>query len=310
MFSLEESEVREEIVSEMQTVGDVMRYLITTFDASDVFYGHGADNAFEEAQLMLAPVLNLEFSEIEEFYDTRLTVRERKEIAEFAVKRIFEHIPTAYLTNISWFCNIPFYVDERVLIPRSPIGELIKNRFEGYLPQDQESFQILDMCTGSGCIAIATAVTMDGAALVDAVDVSEDAIDVCYTNIENIGVEELVTPIMSDLFEKLEGMSYDLIIANPPYVDEVDLNNMPEEYLHEPRLALESGEDGLDLTIRILREAPKYMKERAWLICEVGNSMVNLTARYPDYSFRFIEFKNGGNGVFAATREELLSYQF
>jgi ribosomal protein L3 glutamine methyltransferase len=259
---------------------------------------------------MLAPVLNLEFSEIEEFYDTRLTVRERKEIAEFAVKRIFEHIPTAYLTNISWFCNIPFYVDERVLIPRSPIGELIKNRFEGYLPQDQESFQILDMCTGSGCIAIATAVTMDGAALVDAVDVSEDAIDVCYTNIENIGVEELVTPIMSDLFEKLEGMSYDLIIANPPYVDEVDLNNMPEEYLHEPRLALESGEDGLDLTIRILREAPKYMKEGAWLICEVGNSMVNLTARYPDYSFRFIEFKNGGNGVFAATREELLSYQF
>ena len=131
MFSLEESEVREEIVSEMQTVGDVMRYLITTFDASDVFYGHGADNAFEEAQLMLAPVLNLEFSEIEEFYDTRLTVRERKEIAEFAVKRIFEHIPTAYLTNISWFCNIPFYVDERVLIPRSPIGELIKRLLIG-----------------------------------------------------------------------------------------------------------------------------------------------------------------------------------
>lgn len=310
MFELEEREIQNEIVNELKTIGDVMRYLVTVYDESDIYYGHGAENAFEEAQLLLAPVLNLEFSEIEEFYSSRLTKREKQKIAQLAARRILERIPTAYLTNVSWFCDIPFYVDQNVLIPRSPIAELIRNRFAGYIDPEVEHPQILDLCTGSGCIAIATAAAFDRNAQVDAVDISEDVMDVLYANIENTGMEQTVYPVMSDLFEKLEGMQYDLIVANPPYVDAEDLNDMPEEYLHEPRMALEAGDDGLDLVVRILREAPKYMKENSYLICEVGNSMVNLAQRYPDFKFNYIEFKNGGIGVFAVTREELLGYSF
>lgn len=310
MLELDEVELKDEIVNELKNIDDFVRYLMTIFDQSDIYFGHGAVDPYEEAILLLSAVLNLNFEDFSDYGQARLTKRERENVAKIVTKRIFERIPTSYLTNISWFCNIPFYVDERVLIPRSPIAQLIKDRFTKYLPQEQEEYHILDLCTGSGCIAIATALYFKGQAMVDAVDLSEDALEVCYTNVENLEVEHLVTPIQSDLFERLEGIKYDLIVCNPPYVDQIDLNEMPDEFLCEPRIALEAGEDGLEIAVKILREAPKYMKDHSYLICEVGNSMIHLQERYPDFKFNFIDFDNGAVGVFAITKEELLGYKF
>ncbi|MBC8653268.1 50S ribosomal protein L3 N(5)-glutamine methyltransferase [Providencia vermicola] len=221
------------------------------------------------------------------------------------LRRINERIPVAYLTNRSWFCGHEFYVDERVLIPRSPIGELINNHFVGLLTDEPQA--ILDLCTGSGCIAIACAYEFPEAEI-DAVDISADVLAVTEQNIASHGLEHQVVPIRSDLFRDMPEVKYDLIVTNPPYVDAEDMDDLPEEFRVEPELALAAGSDGLKLVRRILANAPRFLTKEGVLVCEVGNSMVHLIEQYPDIPFIWLDFEYGGDGVFMLTREQLVEH--
>ena len=242
----------------------------------------------------------------EAMYQSRLTLVEKERVIRFIETRLGTRQPVAYLTNSAWFCGSEYYVDERTIVPRSPIGELIMQKFAGLI--DHEPKRILDMCTGSGCIAIACAQQFLEAE-VDAVDLSLDALDVAQINIERHGLAERVFPISSDLFNDIPKDKYDLIVTNPPYVDEEDLDDMPQEFHFEPEMSLGSGADGLDITKRILAQAADYLTDNGVLVCEVGNSMVHLIEQFPTVPFNWIEFKNGGLGVFSLTRAQLVEYR-
>lgn len=293
-------------VADLATIQDMMRWAYSYFNASDLYYGHGLDNAWDEATQLILTALSLPMDVPEAMYSSRLTRLEKERIIELVLHRLGLRKPVAYLTNSSWFCGSEYYVDERVIVPRSPIGELINNGFAGLI--SHEPHRILDMCTGSGCIAIACAERFPEAE-VDAVDLSLDALDVAQINIERHQVSHRVFPISSDLFNDLPQDKYDLIVTNPPYVDQEDLDDMPEEFHFEPELALGSGEDGLDLTKRILAQAADYLTENGVLVCEVGNSMVHLIEQFPAVPFNWIEFKNGGLGVFSLTYADLVKYR-
>ncbi|AKH88498.1 50S ribosomal protein L3 N(5)-glutamine methyltransferase [Edwardsiella tarda] len=294
----------DEAVNELHTIQDMLRWSVSRFNAAEVYYGHGTDNPWDEAVQLVLPTLYLPMDIPEEMRNARLTLSERHRIVERVIRRINERIPVAYLTNKAWFCGHEFYVDERVLVPRSPIGELIDNRFAGLISGSPQ--HILDMCTGSGCIAIACAYAFPEAE-VDAVDISGEVLEVTEHNIQQHGLEQQVTPIRSDLFRELPALRYDLIVTNPPYVDEEDMSDLPDEFRHEPELGLAAGSDGLKLVRRILACAPDYLSDDGVLICEVGNSMVHLMAQYPDIPFVWLEFDNGGDGVFMLTRQQLLA---
>ncbi|MBJ3814447.1 50S ribosomal protein L3 N(5)-glutamine methyltransferase [Shimwellia pseudoproteus] len=293
----------DEAVSELHTIQDMLRWAVSRFSAANIWYGHGTDNPWDEAVQLVLPTLYLPLDIPEDMRNCRLTSSERHRIVERVIRRINDRIPVAYLTNKAWFCGHEFYVDERVLVPRSPIGELINNQFQGLV--DNPPQLILDMCTGSGCIAVACAYAFPDAE-VDAVDISVDALAVAEQNIAAHGMEHNVTPIRSDLFRDLPQVPYDIIVTNPPYVDAEDMDDLPDEYKFEPELGLASGKDGLKLTRRILACAPDYLAENGVLICEVGNSMVHLMERYPEVPFTWLEFDNGGDGVFMLTRQQLL----
>lgn len=293
----------DEAVSELHTIQDMLRWTVSRLNAANVYYGHGTDNPWDEAVQLVLPSVFLPLDIPEDMHTARLTSSERHRIVERVIRRVNERIPVAYLTNKAWFCDMEFYVDERVLVPRSPIGELISNRFSGILHDKPQ--HILDMCTGSGCIAIACAYAFPETE-VDAVDISADALAVAERNIDTHGIENWVTPIRSDLFRELPPLQYDLIVTNPPYVDEEDMSDLPQEYRHEPVLGLASGSDGLKLTRRILACAPDYLTDDGVLICEVGNSMVHLMDQYPEIPFTWLEFENGGDGVFMLTKQQLL----
>ncbi|CDM90546.1 50S ribosomal protein L3 N(5)-glutamine methyltransferase [Xenorhabdus bovienii] len=295
----------DEAVAELHTILDMLRWSASRFNAANIYYGHGTDNSWDEALQLVLPTLHLPLDVPESMMAARLTSTERHRIVERVLRRINERIPVAYLTNRAWFCGHEFYVDERVLVPRSPIGELVNNQFAGLLPQEPST--ILDLCTGSGCIAIACAHEFPEAE-VDAVDVSGDALAVTEQNIENHGLLNRVIPILSDLFRDMPPMKYDLIVTNPPYVDEEDMNDLPDEFLREPELGLAAGVDGLTLARRILANAPDFLNEEGVLICEVGNSMVHLIDQYPGVPFTWLEFENGGDGVFMLTREQLIEH--
>ena len=295
----------DEAVNELHTIQDMLRWSVSRFSAANIWYGHGTDNPWDEAVQLVLPSLYLPLDIPEDMRTARLTSSEKHRIVERVIRRVNERIPVAYLTNKAWFCGHEFYVDERVLVPRSPIGELINNHFEGLIGHQPQ--HILDMCTGSGCIAIACAYAFPEAE-VDAVDISTDALAVTEHNIEEHGLIHHVTPIRSDLFRDLPTLQYDLIVTNPPYVDAEDMSDLPNEYRHEPELGLASGSDGLKLTRRILACAPDYLTDDGVLICEVGNSMVSLIEQYPDVPFEWVELKNGGLGVFAISREDLVKY--
>jgi len=233
---------------------------------------------------------------------SRLTKRERQMLVELVVTRIEQRIPVPYLTNSAWFAGLEFYVDERTLVPRSPIAELIEAKFKPWVETAPK--RILDLCTGSGCIAIACAYEFPDAE-VDAVDLSEDALEVADINIQNHGLSEQVFPIQSDLFSGVENEKYDLIVSNPPYVDAEDMEHLPEEYKHEPELGLACGHDGLDLVREMLRQAAGMLNDNGVLFVEVGNSQVHLEAAYPDIPFQWIEFSIGGHGVFTLTKAQL-----
>ncbi|WP_413723342.1 50S ribosomal protein L3 N(5)-glutamine methyltransferase [Sodalis sp. RH24] len=294
----------DEAVAELHSIQDLLRWTVSRFNAAQIFYGHGTDNPWDEALQLVLPSLFLPLDLPKDMYGSRLTSSERYRIVERVVRRINERIPVPYLTNKAWFCGLEFYVDERVLIPRSPIGELIDDRYRDLLPHPPG--HILDMCTGSGCIAIASAFAFPEAE-VDAVDISTDVLAVAEHNIQAYGLDERVTPLRSDLFRELPALRYDLIVTNPPYVDEEDMNDLPQEFHAEPVLGLAAGRDGLKLVRRILACAPQYLNDDGVLICEVGNSMVHLIEQFPDVPFNWLTFDHGGEGVFSLTREQLVA---
>ncbi|KAB7677690.1 50S ribosomal protein L3 N(5)-glutamine methyltransferase [Plesiomonas shigelloides] len=295
----------DEAVNELHTIQDMLRWTVSRFNAAGLYYGHGTDNPWDEAVALVLPTLFLPLDFPADMRNCRLTPSERHRIVERVLRRINDRVPVAYLTNSAWFCGMEFYVDERVLVPRSPIGELIQNHFDGLLPR--EPLRILDMCTGSGCIAIACAAEFPDAE-VDAVDISTDALTVAEQNIYAHALEQRVIPIRSDVFRDLPQDKYDLIVTNPPYVDAEDIADMPDEYHHEPAIGLASGMDGLKLTKRILAGAPDYLADDGVLICEVGNSMVHLEAQYPEIPFTWLEFEHGGLGVFMLTRQQIVDH--
>lgn len=292
----------EEAVNDLHTIQDILRWTISRFSAANIWYGHGTDNPWDEAVQLVLPSLHLPVDLPENMRFSRLTKSERQLIIDRVTRRVYERIPVAYLTHQAWFCGHEFYVDERVLVPRSPIGELINQRFSGLISHTPE--RILDLCTGSGCIAISCAYAFP-AAEVDAADISADALAVAEYNIQQHGMLQQVTPLHSDLFDQLAGVKYDLIVTNPPYVDAEGMDDLPDEYRHEPALGLAAGQDGLVLVNRMLAQAPDFLTEKGVLICEVGNSMVHLIAQYPDVPFTWLKFEQGGDGVFMLNRQQL-----
>ncbi|OOR95349.1 ribosomal protein L3 N(5)-glutamine methyltransferase [Canicola haemoglobinophilus] len=303
---LVESILADQVHNNLHTIQDFLRWTYSIFNRSDIYYGHGYDNAWDESLQLVLNGLQLPIDFPEQFYNSKLTQSEKDLLIQLVIARIEQRLPIAYLTNSAWFCGLEFYVDERVIVPRSPISALIMDKFQDLI--QQEPARILDLCTGSGCIAIACAEQFPQAE-VDAVDLSFDALNVAEINIERHNLTHRAFPIQSDLFKNLPGDQYDLIVTNPPYVDKEDLNDMPEEFHHEPEMALGSGIDGLTITKEILVNAADYLTDDGVLICEVGNSMVHLIEQFPDVPFQWLELKNGGLGVFALHKTDLLKYR-
>ena len=297
----------DKVAHELHSIQDFLRWTYSVFNRADIYYGQGYDNAWDESLQLVLGGLQLPLDLPTELFQSRLTPSEKETLVQLVLARIQQRVPVAYLTNSAWFCGHEFYVDERTIIPRSPISAIIQDRFEGLL--DAVPQRILDLCTGGGCIAIACAYAFPEAE-VDAVDLSFDALNVAEINIERHQLAHRVFPIQSDLFANIAGQKYDLIVTNPPYVDEEDLAEMPEEFHFEPEPALGSGMDGLDITKQILKQAPNYLTENGLLVCEVGNSMVSLIEQYPEVPFEWVELKNGGLGVFALRYKELVKYHY
>ncbi len=289
--------------AELKTIRDFIRLATSKFNENGLYYGHGTDNAWDEASALVLHTLHLPPSINPTVLDARLTQEERERLAALIEKRIAGRIPVPYLTNEAWFYGMPFYVDERVLIPRSPIAELIERQFTPWiLPDSVEN--ILDLCTGSGCIAIACAQAFPHAE-VDASDVSEQALAVAKINVLRHQMQDQVHLIQSDLFASIPVKQYDIIVSNPPYVSQDEMNVLPKEYLHEPSLGLAAGDQGLDMVLPILQEAEKYLKPSGILVVEVGNSEYALADAFPEVPFTWIEFERGGGGVFLLTAEQL-----
>ncbi len=295
-----------DLSEQLHTIGDYVRFGASQFNQAELYFGHGTNNAWDEAALLTMFQLSLPGELSADLMQCRLVLAEKQAVLQLFERRIVEGVPAAYLTNQAMFCGLPFYVDERVLVPRSPIGELIENQFNGLI--ENEPNRILDLCTGSGCIAIACAVYFPNAE-VDAVDLSIDALNVAQMNIEGHGLTEQVIPIQSDVFSGVEGQSYDLIVTNPPYVDQEDVDSLPQEFLHEPEMGLGSGFDGLDITRKILAQAAAHLSDNGVLICEVGNSQVHLSAAFPNVPFQWLTFERGGHGVFRLTKAQLVQHQ-
>ena len=295
----------------LSTIADFIRFTYSRLNREPVFFGHGTDNSWDEAISLVLQVLDLPWDFSNELWSCHLTREERSKLLEVIDKRIVNRIPLAYLTHQAWFCDHRFYVDERVLIPRSPIAELIQNRFTPWVTSesliDDQAANILDLCTGSGCIGIACALEFENAQ-VDLLDISKPALEVANKNIEYYELEGRVRTIESDVFSGLgaqHAKCYDLIVSNPPYVDANDYKSMPEEFSKEPVLGLVSGNDGLDLVRRILSEATQYLKDDGLLVVEVGNSWEALEQAYPEFPFTWLDFEFGGHGVFVVSAQEL-----
>ncbi|WP_416886334.1 50S ribosomal protein L3 N(5)-glutamine methyltransferase [Marinospirillum sp.] len=296
------------LVQELQTLRDFVRWALTQFHCHNLYYGHGTDNAWDEALHLVLGSLHLPWDTDERLLDARLTQLEREKLIELIRRRCEERTPLPYLLGESWFAGLPFKVDARVLIPRSPINELIEEAFTPWFSEDTPPQRILDLCTGSGCIGIACAYAFPTAEVILS-DISSDALDVAQENIQRHHLQDRVEARASDLFSGLEGETFDLIVSNPPYVDEHDLSLMPDEYHQEPELALAAGEDGLDLVRIILQQARQHLNPGGLLIVEVGNSQVHLEALLPRVPFLWVEFAANAAGVFVLTAEQLEAHQ-
>jgi ribosomal protein L3 glutamine methyltransferase len=289
--------------AKLETIRDVFRFSLSEMNRHKLFYGHGTESAWDDALALIFDLLHLPHSEHAVFMDTKLTDEEKQILSEKLLQRIVDRKPIPYLTHVAWFAELPFYVDENVIIPRSPIAELIKSDFAPWKDIDNV-YQILDLCTGSGCIAIACAYYFPEVS-VDAVDISPAALSVAQKNVNSYQFNDRVTLIESDLFENVPPTKYDLILSNPPYVDNNDMESLPEEFLHEPKLALAAGHDGLAIVCKILQQAGKYLNDDGILIVEVGNSEEALVAKYPQVPFLWLDLAQGGQGIFLLTKAQL-----
>lgn len=293
---------------ELLSLRDVIRWGVSQFNQAELFYGHGMASALDEVVYLCLHGLHLPPNFPESYFDTHLSAEEKQAVFSLLSRRINEKIPAAYLTGEAWFAGLPFVVNENVLVPRSPIAELIEKHFEPWV--EAESVEsILDLCCGSGCIGIASAYAFDWAS-VDMVDISPQAIEVAEENVRRHQLEDRVSVIRSDLFSQLPPRHYDIIVSNPPYVDAEDMDALPDEYHHEPELGLAAGDDGLDLVIPMLQQARQFLTDQGILVVEVGNSQYALQQAYPHVPFVWLEFERGGSGVFLLTAEQLDEYSF
>jgi ribosomal protein L3 glutamine methyltransferase len=290
-------------VPDSVSVEQLIRHGAAALDAAGVWFGHGTDNSIDEPAELVFFAAGLRHEDAGQVYGSTLTAAQRSAALSLFERRIRERVPAAYLTRRMWFAGHEFYVDERVLVPRSPIAELIDARFGPWIDAGRVR-RILDIGTGSGCIAIACAHAFPESH-VDAADVSHDALAVTEINIERHGVGQRVRPVRSDVFSALAGQTYDVIVSNPPYVGAVEFSELPEEYLREPSLGLTAGVDGLDVVRRILAHAHRHLEPGGILVVEVGNSEDTLVEAFPQLPFTWLEFAHGGGGVFLLRRDQL-----
>jgi len=290
----------------LETLQDFIRWGGCLFIEHDLFFGHGTDNGFDEAKLLACHALNLPWDASPAFLNARLTLDERDRVRNLFKQRILTRKPAAYLTGEAMFAGLNFYVNEDTLVPRSPIAELIVQGFAPWVEPDSVE-RVLDLCTGSGCIGIASLQHLPNAT-VDLVDISPQALVVAERNIARYELQDVARTVESDLFSALNGQRYDLIVSNPPYVDAIEMTALPAEYQAEPALGLAAGDDGLDLVRKILAQAADHLTENGVLVVEVGVSQYYLELAYPDLPFYWFEFEQGGEGVFAINRSELVLF--
>lgn len=285
------------------TIRAWVNFAETEFSKANLFYGHGTANATDEAVYLISHALKTDFALTGFDPDETLNAENNKHIYELITKRVSTKKPAAYLVNEAWFCGLPFYVDERVLVPRSPIAELIHDEFQPWIARDKIK-SILEIGTGSGCIALSCAYYLEDAH-VTAADIDDGAIEVANKNLERMQLQDRVTIIKSDVFENIPEQKYDIIVSNPPYVGQQEYDGLPQEYKQEPLIGLTSGADGLDCVRRILSKAAQYLNPHGILIVEVGNSQDVLQKAFPQLPFMWLEFERGGEGVFLLEREHL-----
>lgn len=295
----------DEVLASLKTVRDFLRYAVSQFNEAELFFGHGNDNAYDEAAYLILHTLNLPLDTLTPFLDARLLQNEKALLLQLINRRVNERIPLAYLTRQAWQGEYEFYVDERVIVPRSFIYELLGEPLRPWIEYDELIHHALDLCTGSGALAIQLAHHYPEANI-DAIDISIDALEVASVNVQAYGLENRINLIHTDLFTGIDG-TYDLIVSNPPYVDAESVAELPDEYLHEPELALGSGIDGLDATRIILQQAAKYLNPQGVLLVEIGHNREVLEAAFPELPFTWLNTSGGDGFVFLLTREDLLA---
>lgn len=293
-----------ELLDELITLRDWLRYAISRFNKAGLFFGHGCDNATDEAAWLILHTLHLPHDKLEPFLDARLTRTERRDVLNILQHRIDQRLPAAYLTKEAWLGEFKFYVDERVIVPRSYFAKLLEEGFAPWIEDPDAVENALDLCTGSGCLAILMAHAFPFAHI-DAVDLSADALAVAQRNITDYGLEEQVELIESDLFKALGNRRYDLILSNPPYVTSASMATLPQEYRHEPALALAAGADGLDIVRRILSEADRYLNPNGLLAVEVGHNRELVEEAFPDIPLTWIDTEDGEGKIFIVQKEHL-----
>jgi ribosomal protein L3 glutamine methyltransferase len=295
-----------EVLTTLSTLRDYIRWASSRFTQAQISFGHGTVSALDEAAALVLPTVYQPYNLAEAYLDTVLTLDERQHVIDIVDRRINERVPAAYLTHEAIFAGLSFYVDNRVLVPRSPIAELIEQRFAPWIEEEQVG-NILDLCTGSGCIAIACAYAFPQA-YIDAVDLSVDALAVADKNVSKHQLDETVTLYESDLFEELPETRYDIIVSNPPYVCLEEWAQLPPEFHAEPDMGLKAGETGLDIVLRILVDADNYLTDNGILVVEVGSSAPTLQELFPDVPFYWLDFERGGDGIFLLTAEQVNLY--
>jgi ribosomal protein L3 glutamine methyltransferase len=296
----------DEIYNQLMTVRDWVRWGASLFNANALHFGHGTDNAWDEALCLVLHAIHLPPNSHPEIFNAHLTREEKKTISDLFQIRVEKRLPVPYITHEAWFAGLKFYIDQSVLIPRSSFTEIIEKQFEPWIDATPVH-RVLDMCTGSACIAIATALVFSEAK-VDAIDISEDALVVAKKNVSAFELSDRIQLIHSSLFNGLRGQRYDLILSNPPYVSAQEMALLPQEYRHEPRLGLFAEDEGLNIVIQILAQASDFLTEQGILMVEVGNSEKALTKRFPQVPFTWLEFENSEGGVFFLTYEQLIKY--
>ena len=290
--------------AELGTIIDFIRYGASRFGAAGLSFGHSFDNALDESTQLVLHALHLPHDTSPVYGQAQLVAEEKNAVLALFQRRIDERIPACYLTGEAWFAGLSFKCDSRALVPRSPIAELIESGFEPWLG-GRPVERMLDLCTGSGCIAIASA-HYQPEWQVDGVDLSTDALELATENVERLHATN-VRLLKSDLFRNLQGEVYDLIVSNPPYVTHAETDALPKEYSHEPEMGLRAGDDGLDLVLEILRDAPDHLSENGLLVCEVGESEQHLIRLLPELPFAWVEFKVGQMGIFVLEREDMVA---